>query len=476
MKKNLFYLLCVCTLLCVCSDGAAALHTNIRAEIKAPQDTGMLWNMLSVQQDFIVPADSAALNLELRHTTTFYFCLNPITRLRAQMPRLQVRINDTICNDFTFDGAHLHIPLRTTAADTVRLLYDCYAANNRFDEAHALTLTSWNAFDAEEGSWYFLPIGQETAIDTLEITLPRHLSLFTNMPYQAQNSVCTLTPPTEGEVSLFLLTNNHYHITNRQTESANIDVWCMKNITVDSISADYMRVYCTASDIDSSTIRLRSDRATHWIGELCRFFNDSTPRHITISDGLFSDGITTFAQTIRTNGVNDYLYGDTSAWNNGTFVHELTHLFFPDYTACHDSARFFFNESLVEYISKVIYSDYDSATLCNNFQRRYDKLSTAQKACPVLTITDNSVQYAVNEEDSTVYVYMDYCSVIYKKAPYILHLLAQRVGQERFLDILKGYIHYIREERLAMSLSNFNQFLTFHGISNEDWEWFITQL
>ena len=85
------------------------------------------------------------------------------------------------------------------------------------------------------------------------------------------------------------------------------------------------------------------------------------------------------------------------------------------------------------------------------------------------------------ELNETPVLNIDYgCSVasdvIYYKGPYLIYLFTKRIGLDNFIDILRRYYAYIRENSLYVTLENFEAFFKQNGVSDDDWEYFVSLL
>ena len=145
-------------------------------------------------------------------------------------------------------------------------------------------------------------------------------------------------------------------------------------------------------------------------------------------------------------------------------THELTHCYMPYDNAKGDSVAYLlFQESLVEYVTKQVLYRGNPQALDSASTWWYNKyVSAKEREVSIITQRQNKAnRTGVNTS-----------AVTYYKTPYILHQFAKRIGEEYFVELLKGYFRYVRTEKDNItSLSDFEHYLKAHGVSDEDWEW-----
>lgn len=136
----------------------------------------------------------------------------------------------------------------------------------------------------------------------------------------------------------------------------------------------------------------------------------------------------------------------------------------PYYNAKGDSVAYLlFEESLVEYVMKQVLYRGNPQALDSAYAWWYNKyVSEEEREVSIITQRQNRAnRTGVNTS-----------FVTYNKTPYVLHQFAKQIGEEYFVELLKGYYRYVRTEKDNItSLSDFEHYLKTRGVSNEDWEW-----
>ena len=72
------------------------------------------------------------------------------------------------------------------------------------------------------------------------------------------------------------------------------------------------------------------------------------------------------------------------------------------------------------------------------------------------------------ESDGTSYV-------IYKKTPYVIHQFAKSIGEERFLSAVQDYYKTVNQTSVS-SFEQFEKVMKRHGISDQQWDGFVSLL
>lgn len=146
--------------------------------------------------------------------------------------------------------------------------------------------------------------------------------------------------------------------------------------------------------------------------------------------------------------------------NNGALLHELIHTCDKlDYhRLCKDSSLFFFSESMIEYMTRYLMKteaniNYSAWGAEDNYLKHNDLK-------PIFKIHDNNrtTQY-------TIYAYV----------PYIIDQFAQKIGEEKFVELYKEF-HQICIEQQELSFDGFICHLRKSNISQQHLDEFIASL
>lgn len=164
----------------------------------------------------------------------------------------------------------------------------------------------------------------------------------------------------------------------------------------------------------------------------------------------------------------DSRYYKTERWQ-----HEFVHCFTAD-LVMEDSTLYLFSEGIatfcgwcMDYMNgdSVVYSNGKTPVVgLDSLMQRYEyyfSVMTEVKNTPVLNINYNCKWAA---------------EVIYYKSPYVFYLFAKRIGMDKFIDIIRRYYAHLREQSLLVTLQSFEDFFKTNGVSDEDWEYFISLL
>ena len=265
----------------------------------------------------------------------------------------------------------------------------------------------------------------------------------------------------DGAINLHFLEKNMYDHCSQDMGKVRYDMFVQKFYTVDHNAG-------TITEMHSNPAVAQYEKAVRYAIEgLEDFFQDTIRRTLFINIGEYNwqEGYT-YGKAYHYNSSIYSVVSDSSGTLRDARVltHELTHCYMPYDNAKGDSVAYLlFQESLVEYVTKQVLYRGNPQALDSAYTWWYNKyVSEKEREVSIITQRQNKAnRTGVNTS-----------AVTYYKTPYILHQFAKRIGEEYFVELLKGYFRYVRTEKDNItSLSDFEHYLKAHGVSDEDWEW-----
>jgi hypothetical protein len=161
---------------------------------------------------------------------------------------------------------------------------------------------------------------------------------------------------------------------------------------------------------------------------------------------------------------------DTSAiLYTNTMIHELIHIYYNRILpAENDSTSFFFGESMTEYLAKCFkYKNLRQRDSMFN-QAMVDFARMNYTEYSIFKVSDNSM---LSDSSSMA----GSSQVIYLKTPFVIHVFAQMIGEEKFLNIVSQFYKEAKQ-RNEISFIRFEELLKENGVSDKQWEWFVKNL
>lgn len=362
--------------------------------------------------------------------------------------KYKIRKNDT--------GIHLIVPLpRNKKAADITIEYDYYS--DHFMPWRSLSQQQRRAFspflDYWE-VWYFSANNMQWG--KVIVDFPDDSAyFFANHPYTIQGNKYTISVNTDiaNGLCLYIVEKTLYNHTDVQVENAQIGLYLQKLF---DISDD-----CEINNVRDRDYRQYMPRLQQWISLLEQFTADSMPRQFDIIDGSMAmfEGMG-YGTAVR-NDRQYIVFADSGFWNMPGMVHEITHCYL-DYACDTTAGRFLFSESFAELVAAYVFCNKDTNAMSDILTSHYNILSEEERNKSIFDVCSNT--FSCNSW------------VIYYKAPYILFRFAQRIGFERFMDLLRGYVVRLEKQHLSANIQDFEQYLKFHGVSNEDWRWLYNAL
>jgi hypothetical protein len=154
---------------------------------------------------------------------------------------------------------------------------------------------------------------------------------------------------------------------------------------------------------------------------------------------------------------------DTSAiLHTNTMIHELIHIYYNRILPPEgDSTRSFFGEGMTEYLAKCFkYKNLRQRDSIFN-QAMIDFARMNYNEYSIFKVTDNGMEGS--------------SQIIYLRTPFIIHVFAQMIGEEKFLDIVSRFYKEAKQ-RNEISFIRFEELLKENGVTDNQWEWFVKNL
>lgn len=270
----------------------------------------------------------------------------------------------------------------------------------------------------------------------------------------------------DGAINLHFLEKSMYDHCFQDMGKVRYDMFVQKFYTVGHDTR-------TITEIHSNPAVAQYEKAVRYAIEgLEEFFQDTIQRTLFVNIGEY-------------NWQEGYVYGKAYFYNPTIYsvisdssdlrrdahilTHELTHCYMPYYNAKGDSVAYLlFEESLVEYVTKQVLYRGNPQALDSAYTWWYNKYVSEE---------ERQVSIITQRQNKTNRTGVNTSFVTYNKTPYVLHQFAKRIGEEYFVELLKGYYRYVRTEKGNItSLSDFEHYLKAHGVSDENWDWLYNAL
>ena len=189
--------------------------------------------------------------------------------------------------------------------------------------------------------------------------------------------------------------------------------------------------------------------------------------YLTIKD--FEDNLFLWGNTTKVSDNEFWLLVDTSMLSRINF-HEFIHPFFDNSLSKNDIAPYFFNESVIEYVAVLLaYPNFkERDSVFNKKNEFYNTLNTNELDCKsIFKVVKNEYNMDGSQGGSS--------AVIYEKTPYKIHKFAEDIGSNKFIYILSQFYKNANIKR-EVSFSDFEKIMKQNGVTNKQWNDFITDL
>lgn len=399
------------------------------------------------------PTDTLQLKLEYSDMYYFYQYFFPRMRIFSHsVTGLQKEI------PYEFDGKVLKVPF-TNGVETISLEYE-YQSDVFLRSGFEL-ITYLVPYIYSSNSWYFTCDNMQ--IDSVKVNIPNDLCFFANLPIQ------------KNDKQLLLLTdnleNNNITFFTLRKEFYTYSAFTYKNITVNLLQTS------GAVLLDSSDFipgipnkKLQAERvkiAKNAIKRISRFLKIDRPLQITIADrNLTKKDVVGWATTCHSTNNDSFVLIDNSMWDDNGIFHELIHAF--DHKALMksntDSAAFFFAESLPEYFS-----------VCLKYKNKEERDAILGNKILAFARSKNEQSSIMGLEQSNLRVGGGTGFIVYYKTPFLIHEFVKSIGEKRFWKAFDDFYKEV-QQRDKISFKDFERVMKAHGVTDQQWDWFLWYL
>ncbi len=196
-------------------------------------------------------------------------------------------------------------------------------------------------------------------------------------------------------------------------------------------------------------------------------FPDSKIEEITILEDNFlsPDERYAYGKAVLMAENECFIFVDQSLWGKD-LMHELVHCYM-NYNYENIDARYFFDESLIEYIANYLcYSNSSERDHAFMDKIEYYLQLPVDNELSVFDITRNHVITETGGGTS---------GIIYHKIPFLIHQFAREIGEETLLDAVKSFNISVEKGR-DVTFDDFGAILQNLGVSKKQWDDFKGRL
>ena len=476
MKKAIFLLLCGMSFGIAAAVHAQGLHATMFVKVvdAEPQDSlGAFFYpyKLKVIQDFdIRPLSCDTLSLKLENFSFFQtlraegesdFALIPDMNVCSRNG--QAPYHDTY---YTFDGANLSIPVPADAATHIRIEYGYYS--DLCFRTHIVPMgCGLLQYDFGWNSWYFKGDDGHVEFDKVAFDIPDTVCFFINGESIAE---------ADGTVSLDLAQHRYddisFHIADKKWYDPHPvrigDIRCDLLLSKRDTSEVENEIPVPLAQLPDSLIADRKERIGRIIRSLHGLFPESKAEEFTIleDDLRTEDEKYAYGRAVHMSDREHAVFIDRSYWLDPSLTHELVHCFL-NYNYDRIDARYFFDESLIEYFANyVYYPDPNERDEAFAAKLEYFENLPGDKDISIFDISRNYVD--TRSGDGTH-------GIVYHKVPARIHEFAQKIGTERFHEAVRKF-NLRLEQGDAPDFEDFGRILMDSGVSEEDWLQFVRSI
>ena len=373
-----------------------------------------------------------------------------------------------------FDGKTLRIPLPISSC-TVKLNY-LYSSDyeTRNYNPFAINATGFYLWPCMYSwhSWYFSYPNMQ--FDKVEFqNTDSLLYFFVDASTFKQNEKSILdTKSIDGDrgIDFFMIQMPFYHKTTYIQNTNTINIYLDKGAVL---------IRNPKGSISNNTV-LPGDRVTQDFADTCKSVISLAFEKInTIFPPLQGAVIDIFDADLSIN--NTFNWGkassdrnnnhhmvliDISYWHNYSLIHELIHLYNYVSLQKNDSTYYFFNESITEYLAVCFY--YED-------KRKRDEIFNLKIISFAKEPNDDYSIFQLSSNSWDANTVRGSSLVVYDKTPFIIHTLAQMVGEDKFHAALKQFYAKVAEG-MVVNLPNFEKILKENGVTEWQWNWFVKSL
>lgn len=377
---------------------------------------------------------------------------------------------------FSFDDKRLTIFLNKKKCN-VKINY--YFQSDFGFNCESNTAIYFLPFISKWHSWYFT--NSDIEVNNVKFSIPDNQYFFCNKPVEQNLTDYKLATNINNDISFYLYNKAYYETTSFTDNNINVNLFLTNEIRIDTIKKEVCgrekdSIIVSPHKRVSTDLILKSKTNVYKaLNSLVSIFKGSYPDEINIIDAaliLYGDEEGENFAWGSTTEMNDNQYFvliDTSFWNNNSLTHELIHIFNNIEPEKGDSSYYFFNESMVEYLSVILMHD-DSTKIEEVFNKKYDYFNNQElkgKYCKsIFNISENVTSLGDVSGTSTT---------IYHKTPYLIYRLSIQVGLQKFMFLLQELYSYAYVKN-SISFEDFEFIMKTNGVTQIQWDAFLEDL
>lgn len=378
---------------------------------------------LYISQDLdvrAIPCDT--LHLKLENVGFFQTVRGEGTAFKELIPNMSVyakkELDGFSPTDFIFDGVHLIIPKRGNGH--IRIAYGYYS--DLCFRTHVPMLACWLLqYDSDANSWYFTTEKYPMEFQEVRVNVPKSAELFANCGMSDEgNDVVSLDLADRRykNISLYLADNQWYDRHTFDVNGVKVTLLLSKRDTVKNEN----ELPQPLPELSDEYVAERKAQVAGFIGALNKLFPDAKTKDITVlEDELHTlDEKYAYGKALLITDEKQAVFIDRTFWNT-SLVHELVHCFF-NYNYERIAARYFFDESLIEYFANYVYYP-DPAARDRAFMDKIEyflRLPDSEN-CSIFNVQRNHVVTETGEGTM---------GVIYYKVPFLIHQFAKGLAKK----------------------------------------------
>ena len=452
---------------------AQTVKTNLYVTLKSCDylhESGCIApHIADVTQEFILEKHTTdTLFLTLDKYGTFQLMMYPEFYQKLTVDIISKNKKQSI--EPNFDGKSLRVPLPTSSCIVqLNYLYSSDYETRNYSTFNPPGFYFWACMPSWH-SWYFTYPNMQ--FDKVEFqNTDSSLYFFVDVPSSKHNEKIILdTKSIDRDINFYLFQKPFFHKTTYIQHADTINIYLDKGEVL---------IPNPKGSISNNTV-LPGNRATQTLVDSCKNFIAYTLKKIdAIFPSLQGAVIDIFDADLSIN--NTFVWGksasdrknnrhmvfvDTSFWHNYSLIHELIHLYNDVPLSKDDSTFYFFEESITEYLAVCFrYEDKQTRDLVFN-KKMISFAQEPNEDYSIFKLASNSADGNTARGSSLV---------VYNKTPFIIHTLAQMVGEDKFHAALKEFYTKVAKG-MAVNLSNFEQIVKENGITDRQWNWFVKNL
>ncbi|MFR9166528.1 MAG: hypothetical protein ACLVKO_10045 [Dysgonomonas sp.] len=370
--------------------------------------------------------------------------------------------------DFSFDGECLKI----NTSDHTKEIIICYQFQSdyfmKMDSEQLFVFFQPQIYDWH--SWFFtyptMKLGEVKFICNDKNTL----FFANNFEKKNGNYIIKTEELKNNNISFYLLNNDYYKTANIIQDSTQLCLHLSKGLLIDSLYSDASNLQQIKLSPANTTINIDVSKIRNSLINAEHVFNNNKFKTIDIADAWLEytaedNKKLVWGNTTKCSPNSYFILADTSLWNGQGITHEILHVFSQDENYETDSAKYFFKESLIEYMAICFYYENDEKidSIFNQNIKLFNDLNTNAERS-IFNIDSN----VANRSGSGTNF------IIYQKTPYIIYLFAQKIGQEKFISLLSEY-YTVAQAKQRYFFSDFEKVMK-KEVEKEHWQSFIKGL